>query len=115
MIIIDEKQRTVRECEAPFEYFDKGELKTEQIRVRYYSFTWGEIQSRHAELAALAKDNPDHTIWPHETLVDRIESLPDLKTADSKPFKITAKNLGNLDTKNLEAIKKAIDEDFAGK
>lgn len=115
MIKIDAKQRTVRECIAPFQFTEKGEIKTEDIRVRYYSLTWNEIQAQHAALAKIVKDNPQETIWPHESLVDRIESLPDLHGPDGKPLKITAKNLGDLDTKNLEAIKKAIDEDFAGK
>ena len=34
---------------------------------------------------------------------------------DGKAFKITAKNLGDLDTVNVAAIKKAIDEDLQGK
>ena len=49
------------------------------------------------------------------TLADRIESLPDLTDAKGGEFKITAKNLGDLETQNLEAIKKAIDDDWQGK
>lgn len=115
MIKVNTKKRTVRECTAPYQYTDKDEIKTEDIRVRYFSFTWNELQTQHQQLAAFVKTDADTTIWPHETLVDRIESLPDLADADGKPFKITAENLGSLDTRNLDAIKKAIDEDFQGK
>lgn len=115
-IKVNTKKRTVRETTAPYICEDAGELKTEQIRVRYYSFRWNELQDQHNKLRQLAKDDPQASIWPHETLVDRLESLPDLTDEKGKPFAITAHNLGSLDTQNLNAIKKAIDEDFtAGK
>lgn len=114
MIKVNPTARTVRETTAPYLYEEKGEAKTADIRVRYFSFTWNELQSQHAALKQIAK-NGDATIWPHETLVDRIESLPDLAGPDGKKFAITAENLGCLDTRNLEAIQKAINEDFEGK
>mgnify|MGYP003594762879 CR=1 FL=1 len=115
MIKIDAKKRTIRETTCPFHYSENGELKSEEIRVRYYSFTWNEIQAEHARIAELIKNDPLATVWPNETLAERIAELPDLQDAKGKPFVISAKTLGDLDTKNLDAIKKAIDEDLSGK
>jgi hypothetical protein len=109
------QERIVRETTAPYEYLSKGEVKTEQIRVEYYSETWNDMQNRHTRLKAQEKENPDAVIWPHQTLAERLKALPDLQTPDGRPFEITAENLGSLERKNLVAIREAIDEDIEGK
>lgn len=115
MIKVTASKRTVRETTAPFIHEEKGKETTTDIRVRYYSRTWNDMQHEHATLQSMAKDQPDAPTWPHESMAKRIESLPDLTDEHGKPFEITAKNLGDLDTRNLAAIRKAIDEDIAGK
>ena len=116
MIKITAPQRFVRETTAPFIYaVEDGTEQTKDIRVQYYSSTWNEVQEQHASLAAKVADDPTQTIWPHETFAKRVHALPDLADAKGKPFAITAENLGMLDIRNLDAMKKAIDEDIAGK
>lgn len=112
MIKVDATKRTVRETTA--EYEDVNGEKSD-IRVRYYSPTWNERQTDREELKAIADEDPDRVIWPHETLARRIESLPDLAGTDGKELKITAENLGNIAIPNLDKIRKAIEEDIAGK
>lgn len=109
-------ERIVRETAAPYEHLVKGEVKTDSIRVRYYSETWNEMQERHKQLKQLELERgEDAIVWPHEVLADRLESLPDLRLPGGKPFKITPENLGTLEKRNLVAIRKAIDEDIEGK
>lgn len=116
MIKIAARQRIVRECTAPFIYVDADGVEAiADIRVRYYSLTWNELEQKHAELRAIIDKDPDARVWPHQAWAERIESLPDLTDEHGKPFNISAENLGNLDTRNIEAIKKAIEGDTAGK
>jgi hypothetical protein len=121
MITIDgNNQRAVRETTVPFEYTEKGELKAQTIRVRYYATTVKEDRERYQAQVKMRKDNPLKITWKSESLVKRIESLPDLKLPgkDGKgeaPFEITAENLEQLDLRNLEAIEDAIIQDTAPK
>jgi len=110
------KGRTIRETTASYEYTDeKGHLQSEDIRVRYFSLSWNEIEAEHSELKALSQKDPTAPVWPHIRAAKRIESLPDLADEHGKPFPITPESLGALDARNLAAIKKAIDDDLVPK
>jgi len=115
MIKVAGTERTVRECSAPYEYTEKGQTKTDQIQVFYYSLTIKEIKDYQLKLTAIAKKDPGTVIYLSETLAERLHSLPDLADAKGKPLAITVENLDAIDIRNLEAIRKAIDEDLAGK
>jgi hypothetical protein len=117
MIKVNPKNRTVRECTAPYEYTnDKGETVTEQIRVRYFSRTIVEAKENYAELQKLATEDPERIVWTSETLVRRgLESLPDLSDEHGKPLTITVENLDKLEGRNLDAILTAINNDTAPK
>jgi hypothetical protein len=116
MITIDgNNQRAVRETTVPFEYTEKGELKAQTIRVRYYATTVKEDRERYQAQVKMLKDNPLKITWKSESLVKRIESLPDLKLPGEKAFEITVENLEQLDLRNLEAIEEAIIQDTAPK
>lgn len=114
MIKLDAKERTIRECKAPYQFTEKGELKTEEIRVQYYSLKIKELKDYFAEIEAKAKD-AETIVWLSETLAKRIHALPDILDDKDKPIAITIENLDKIDIPNLEAIKKAIDEDVKGK
>lgn len=116
MIKIDANHRTVRTTSAPFQFSNgNGEIQTEQITVRYYSLKIKDIKARRAALEQKAKDDPTAIVWLSETLAESLESLPDLTDEKGKPLAITVENLDAIDLPNLEAIKKAIDDDISGK
>ncbi len=110
-IKINATKRSIRECTAPFQQ----DGTKQNIRVLYYSFKIKELKDHQARVEEKAKQNPDAIIWLSETLSERLHSLPDLTDANGKEFKITADNLDLIDVENLEAIKRAIDEDVSGK
>jgi hypothetical protein len=115
MIKIQGSQRTVRETSAEFEYEEKGELKTDTIRVQYYSPTITELRQFEQELRAKFKENTEgesSTFYLTEFLVRRIHALPDLADAKGKPHKITLEFIESLDIKNLERIRDAINDDL---
>ena len=115
MIKVSGTKKRIRETTAPYIHEEKGKEITSDIRVLYYGRTWGEMEAEHSELSAIAKNDPNTPIWPHHMLAKRLHALPDLADAKGGEFKITNANLGQLDPRNLAAIKKAIDEDIAGK
>jgi hypothetical protein len=121
MIKIDgNNQRAVRETTVPFEYTENGEVKAQNIRLRYYAETVKEARDRYASQQKLRTENPGKIVWLSESLVGRIESLPDLKLpggskTEDKQFEITVANLDQLDVRNLEAMQSAILQDTAPK
>lgn len=121
MITIDgNNQRAVRETTAPFEYVEKGEIKSQIIRVLYFATTVKEDRERYESMAKQRKDNPLKIVWKSESLAKRLHSLPDLKLPgkdgkDVVPFEITPENLEQLDLRNLEAIEEAVVNDTAPK
>lgn len=115
MIKVNRKKRTVRECLAPFQHEDEetGELKTSDIRVRYFSVSIREIKAiEAAEKAQKAqKGNPEQK-WLSDKLAARLESLPDLTDENDKPFPVTADSLEDVELLNLLSIQAAIEEDM---
>lgn len=113
MIKLSGIQKTVRETTAKFEYEDEGKIKSEEIRVQYYSPTITELRQFEAELRAKVKDGePSSTFYLTEFLVRRIHALPDLADTKGKVRKITLDFIESLDVKNLERIRDAINEDL---
>lgn len=120
--------RLVRETTAHYEYTDGDELKTEQIRVRYYSFTIAEQREMFTKIRAIAEKKKSkpvaerEPIWLSDEMPFRIESLPDIAGLNGKPIKpefdknglptdATTKNFEAISARNLELIQKAINED----
>lgn len=102
----------MRETTAPYEYTnDSGEIKTDPIRVRYYSSTTKELKEAYAAAQAKIKSDETAIFWHTDKLVKRLESLPDLVDENEQPFEITLDFLESLDAKNVSAIVKAIEED----
>lgn len=101
----------VRETIAPFITIDeKGEETTEQITVRYYSFSTAEGRAVNQKLDELG----DSRTWA-DSLFPMLESLPDFVDDKEKPVKITLEFLESLNAINQQAIFKAIKEDASPK
>jgi hypothetical protein len=117
MIKLNGNRRTVRETTAEFQYTDdEGNLKFDEIRVRYFSPRIEDFKKLRAEFEAQAKANNGQPFFLSEGLAKQIESLPDLADAKGKPLKITAEVLEKeIDLLNLQAIREAIDADLAPK
>lgn len=114
-IKLNPKERAVRQTECDWEYEEDGEIKTEKIRVLYYSPTVADMKADKAEMDARLKEDPDAIIWNSEFLVKRLHSLPDLVDEKDKPHPITVELLDSFTTKNLKAIKDAVDGAIAPK
>jgi hypothetical protein len=94
MIKLNGNRRTVRETTAEFQYTDdEGNLKFDEIRVRYFSPRIEDFKKLRAEFEAQAKANNGQPFFLSEGLAKQIESLPDLADAKGKPLKITAEVL----------------------
>lgn len=122
MIKITGKNRTMRECTAPYEQTINGKAVVEQIRVLFYPPTLAEIKGTDpksiARKSGKAKDgdlSPDGSPWLSTELADRIYALPDLADEKGKPFEVTPENLDKLTLDNLRAIGKAILENSVPK
>lgn len=111
MIKIQTGQRTIRETAADFEYNDGEELKTESIRVLYYSPTVAETKADQAEIERVAKSDTE-VLWFSDLLLKRLHSLPNLCDEKGKPHKITKELLENMDVANLKRIAEAIRNDL---
>ena len=111
--------RTLRECEADFQYTDdKGETKFETIRVLYFSPRHDDLKKLRAKFEKQQEENPNAIMFAlSEGLATQLHSLPDLADAKGKPLKIEAAVLeAHIDVLNLQAIRDAIDGDLeAGK
>lgn len=103
--------RTIRETSAEFEYNDPetGELKTEPMRIKYYSPT---IADQKAERDAIKSLPDDDIYWFSKPLARRLHSLPDLLDDDGNPVAVTEELLEQMSYRNLEAIKTAIEKDL---
>jgi hypothetical protein len=106
-------KRAVRSTTAPY-ITEDGE--TTEIAVEYYSQTTAAMKERR-EAAIKRAENASETEfrWFTDDLVDDLFALPDLADDKGKPFKITVANLDKLDVRNLNAIRKAIEDDIAAK
>lgn len=103
-------EKRVRQTTAPFIYTENGEEKTASIRVRYFDLTVKQLKERQEKLAAEVKIDPDKLVWLSDTLIERLESLPDIIGDDKKPVELTLEFLESLSLENLKAIKNAIEE-----
>jgi hypothetical protein len=119
MITIKKDQRTIRETSSDFQYNDPdtGDLKTEKIRVLYYSPTTAQTKETQAEIQKRLDDKKSRVGWYFsDSLIRLLHSLPDLVDENDQPHKITLEFLDSLDAINLERINDAITEDInAGK
>lgn len=107
MVTIKKNARTIRETTCEFEYQDGDKLKTEKIRVRYYSPTTADQRKLKTER------DENGAYWLSDMLVDRLESLPDLIDEETgKPFVIEQEFLDGLDVRNINAINQAIQDDL---
>jgi len=103
--------KIVRETMAPFiDVDDKGEETTEQIIVRYFTFSTAAGREFRHEIEALGDE---------ATLADSIfpmlHSLPDFVDDKDKPIKLTKEFIEGLNSVNQQAILKAIREDASPK
>ena len=120
-------QRLVRECMAQYEYTnDKGETVVDDIRVRYFSLTIGNMKQQQEWIREIAKADPNRIIWLSETLPFSVHSLPDVAGQDGKPIiskfdkngvptPATVANFDAIARTNLEAIRDAIADDLSPK
>ena len=102
-------QKIIRTTSAPFEYMEGTEVKTKKITVRYVGRTVKELKEQRASIENRAKENPNQVVWLSESLAKRLNALEDLPE-DFANLQITEEGLDELDVKNLEAIRDAIDE-----
>lgn len=119
MIKLKKDNRTVRETSADYQYNDPetNEVKTETIRVLYYSPTTAQTKEIQAEIQKRLDDKKGRVAWYiSDSLVRLLHSLPDIVDDNEKPHAITIEFLDSLDAVNLESIQDAINEDItAGK
>lgn len=122
--------KLVRETTALYEYTDEktGEQKTEDVRVRYYSFSIYESQKMLEQLQAIfdAAVKKKGLVWDEQALLFSLDSLPDIEDAKGNPIKSAFDNDGSpapewretfesISIVNLRAIKKAIEVDLLPK
>jgi hypothetical protein len=103
-------KRLVRETKCPFLFVDdNGEERSEDIRVRYYSLTVGEMREFGRRV-----DEHGSEMYVTDLLMPLLESLPDIVGDDEKPLPITLELLDSFSGVNVKAIHRAIQEDIAG-
>ena len=119
--------RLVRECTAPFQYVnDSGDTVTEEITVKYYVRSVGEIKQQQATFNAMGRKDPNRMVWLSETLALTVHSLPGVAGQDGKPIiskyekdgmptPATIANFDGISRSNLEAIRDAIHDDLSPK
>jgi len=124
MITVTTSKPTVRETKADYQFTEDGEMKTESIRVQYYSFTTKRLKEMRSDVKA--KLDAGEALWHSDTLADQLHGLPDLVDEKKRPCFVPhegdeqkrIKAIEFLDTLivgNIDAIKKAIDEDVSPK
>ncbi len=129
MIKLNANRPAIRETTAMYEYTnDAGETKSEEITIRYFAHSIGQLRDIHAkarELFSKAKEK-EEPAWLSLTLPFQVESLPGIAGLDGKPLKSvldakgypTAKTIANFEAMprhNLNAIERAITEDLIPK
>ena len=102
--------RIVRETTAPILIVEKGEERTETIRVRYYSLSIKEGKEYRKKL----EEGGGESYWS-DLLFPIVAGLPDIVDGKGKPVKVTLDVLESLNSLNLQAIHKAIQEDLRPK
>lgn len=102
--------RLIRETTADFVVVERGEERTETIRVKYFMLSIAEGASHRAKIAALG----DGVLWS-DLLVPLVAELPDFVDEKNKPVKVTKEFLEDLNTINLQAIFYAIQQDITPK
>jgi hypothetical protein len=114
MIKLNGNKRTVRETEADWTYQDGDELKTEPIKVRYFSPTVADVRRQTDARRKAITEGKDWYV-SHQ-LVEMLDSLPDLiDPKTNKPVKITLDFLELQELMNLQSIVDAIDADVRPK
>jgi hypothetical protein len=92
-----------------------GKEVTLEHEVQYYSWSTSALKEQRARIEAKQRDKPDEPLWFTDSLVDRLHALPDLRDEKNKPFKISVESLDDLDVRNIEFIREAIENDLAPK
>lgn len=125
MITVTATKPTIRETTANYQHMNgDGKMTSSEIRVQYYSFTTKRLKDLRAEVKA--KIDAGEALWHSDSLADQLHGLPDLVDAKNKPCFVPHEGdekkraaaiqfLDSLDVGNIDAIKKAIDEDVAPK
>lgn len=114
MIKLKSGERTIRETSCKFQYNEGGELKTDDLTIRYFSPTVAESKADQAEIERVAQSDTE-VLWISDLLVKRLHSLPNLCDEKGEPHEITREFLEGLDMTNLRAISDAIRKDLAPK
>lgn len=108
----DPARKIIRTCVAPFTLMnDEGKIETRDITVEYYSLSTKRLKEMREAQEKLLKDNPTATLWHSTTMIELIHSLPELLDAKNRPHRITIEFLDSLDVRNLDSIRRAIEED----
>lgn len=103
--------KIVRETMAPFiDVDDKGEEATEQIIVRYFTFSTAEGRAFRREIEDLGNE-----ATLADTIFPMLHSLPDFVDDKDKPVKLTKEFIESINSVNQQAILKAIKEDASPK
>lgn len=108
--------RTVRECTTTWDYNDDDELKSKEIRVRYFSPTIAQLKRDRIEEEKRIDKDPTSLTWLSDILSKSIHSLNDLPGTPTSVMKPSIEWLDEQDLRNLKNVRDAIDEDLsAGK
>jgi rRNA maturation endonuclease Nob1 len=100
------KTSIVRETTAKYSHVVDGEIKTEEIRVRYRSLSIKALREQK-QLIADKKDDA----YISDTVFAVVEELPDFVDEKDKPIVLTLEFFEEMNLDNLKAIKDAIDGD----
>lgn len=100
------KTPIVRETKAKYTHQVGGEIRTEEIRVRYRSLSIKALKEQK-QLIADKKDDA----YISDTVFAVVDELPDFVGEDNKPIELTLEFFEEMSIDNLKAIKDAIDGD----
>jgi hypothetical protein len=108
------QQRLTREVEVPFIIRDEnGEERTENVRIRYYSFSIRETREYQKRVENLQANGGTGSLG--EILAYMIAEIPDLVDDDGNPVPVTPELMEQINVINLRAIDRAISEDIRPK
>lgn len=106
--------RLTREVVVPFVYRDEnGEEKTDDIRVRYWSFSIAETREYQSKLEAMQRGDIASSLA--DILALLIAELPDVVDDEGNAVPVTPELLSQINIINLRAIDKAISDDLRPK